>query len=153
MKISRFLFRVSLAWVVANLVLAGSTEAATLTVTTTADSISGSLRQRIFSAAAGDTILFQIPTSDPGYDPSSGYFTILLAGESPGTKTLFIGKDLTIDGSGQKILIRRSTAAGTPLFRVFDITAGTVVISTLWVSNGNTFSGMFNMGGGAGIRN
>ena len=40
--------------------------AATRTVTNTADSGTGSLRDAIAASASGDTINFNIPTTDPG---------------------------------------------------------------------------------------
>ncbi len=43
---------------------------AVLTVINTSDTASGSLRQAIFEAGDGDSIVFDIPTSDPGCDRS-----------------------------------------------------------------------------------
>ena len=64
----------------------GSAEAATLTVTTTADGGAGSLRAAIASSSDGDTIQF---------DPALNGQTInLTSGELP------INKNLTIDGPG-----------------------------------------------------
>lgn len=54
--------------------------AATLSVTNTADSGPGSLRQAIQSSAAGGSVVFEIPMSDPGYDPAKGAWTIRLDG-------------------------------------------------------------------------
>ena len=106
--------------------------AATLTVTTGADSGAGSLRQVIAAAAAGDTITF-----------APGVTTVTLtSGE------LAINKNLTIQGSGVGgVRVERSTAVGTPDFRIFHITAGTVAISGLTIANGRTP----NSGGGVGI--
>ncbi len=53
--------------------------AATLTVVNTLDAGPGSLRQAIADANATqdlDTIRFHIPTSDLGYDPATGVWTI-----------------------------------------------------------------------------
>src|SRR5262245_47526493 len=90
------------------------------TVTTTADSGPGSLRNAIATAAAGDTIDFAV----------TGTIT-LTNGE------LLIGKDLTISGPGAgNLTIRRSTTAGTPDFRIFHLQSGIGTISGLTVSNG-----------------
>jgi len=86
------------------------------TVTNTNDSGAGSLRQAIADAAAGDTISLA-----PG--------TITLT-----TGELVINKDLTISGPGSgKLTIQRSTAGGTPEFRIFNVTSstGTITISGL----------------------
>jgi hypothetical protein len=50
---------------------------------------------------------------------------------------LSIDKDLTISGPGAgNLLIQRSTAGGTPDFRIFNVVWGDVTISGLTVSNG-----------------
>ncbi len=54
-------------------------QAVTLTVTTTADSGPGSLRQALTDAntnPAADTIIFNIPQTDVGYNPETGVWTI-----------------------------------------------------------------------------
>jgi hypothetical protein len=116
---------------------------ATLVVRNTNDAGTESLRQRILEAnpAGGDTIVFQIPTTAPGYNPTTGVFTIgLTSGE------LLIDKNLTIDGSAQKISIRR---IGGTVFRIFRIAAGAVVtLNDLAISNGRQSSaaGIHNLG-------
>ncbi|MBI1762506.1 MAG: CSLREA domain-containing protein, partial [Acidobacteria bacterium] len=93
---------------------------ATLTVTSGADSGSTTLRGRIASAVAGDTIVF------------SGVTTVTLtSGE------LLIDKDLTINGGTNGVTITRSS--GT--FRIFNISTGTVSMSKLTITNGNNGSG------------
>jgi hypothetical protein len=75
-------------------------------VSNTQDSGAGSLRGTVAAAAAGDTIVFNIPTSDPGYNVSTGVFTIYLtSGE------IVIDKDLTITGpfSGEYYRQRQSS--------------------------------------------
>lgn len=111
--------------------------AATVTVTNTNENLSGSLRQAIQDANPGDTIVFQIPTTDSKFNPISGMFTITLTSASAAdTASAFvISKDLIIDG-GSKVVIARSTASGTPYFRLFSITSGTVTLRNLTVSNG-----------------
>jgi len=54
-------------------------QAASLSVTNTADTGSGSLRQAIIDAttnAAANIVTITIPTDDPGYDPVTNRFTI-----------------------------------------------------------------------------
>lgn len=107
--------------------------AATLTVTNTNDSGAGSLRQAIIDAASGDTINFSLPASST---------ITLTSGE------LLINKNLTISGPGANLLpVQRSTAGGTPDFRIFNIAFGNfnVTISGLTISNGKA-SG--DIGGG-----
>src|ERR1700675_2839393 len=91
-----------------------SVHAATLTVTTTADSGAGSLRAAIASAAAGDTIQFSAALH--------GQTITLTSAE------LVIDKDLTLDGPGAtQLTVKRSTAGTTPIFRIFEITPGHIV--------------------------
>jgi len=130
-------------------------EAATITVTTTADSGPGSLRQAIADAAWGDTITFALP------NPS----TITLNYE------LVIAKHLTIQGPGAAALtISGPTAVSAPT-RLFFINPGgssatsgppvltlEVTIANLTLANGyargvsgNAQPGSWvNMGGGGG---
>jgi hypothetical protein len=78
----------------------------TWTVTTTLDNGSntsptpGSLRQAILHAdnlgAAGDKIVFAIPTNDPGYNNTTGAFTI-----QPPTSLPAVSTPVTIDGYTQ----------------------------------------------------
>ncbi|MGH9966445.1 MAG: hypothetical protein ACREBG_01230 [Pyrinomonadaceae bacterium] len=83
--------------------------AATLTVTSTADSGPGTLRQAILDAVSGDTITFSLPANS----------TITLT-----SGQLLINKNLTINGPGANLLtVQRSTASGTPAFRIFAIDA------------------------------
>ena len=103
--------------------LAAPAQAAT--VTTTADSGPGSLRDAIATAAVGETIDFTV----------LGTIT-LTSGE------LQIGKDLTILGPGaDNLTIQRSTANGTPDFRIFNLQSGIGTISGLTVKNGRAAVG------------
>ncbi|MBI4752726.1 MAG: hypothetical protein HY774_29910, partial [Acidobacteria bacterium] len=95
---------------------------ATLTVTSGADSGAGTLRDQIVAATAGDTIVF------------SGVSTVTLT-----TAELLINKDLTIDG-GAGVTVTRSTAGGTPNFRIFNISSG-VMMNNLSITNGNVSGG------------
>jgi len=92
-----------------------SAAAATITVSNTADSGPGSLRQAIADADPGDTIDFSI----------TGTITLT-------TGQLDIAKDLTIAGPGEDQL----TISGNNTSRVFYITSGTVAISDLAIGDG-----------------
>jgi hypothetical protein len=104
-----------------------SARGAILIVGNTQDSGAGSLRDTIAAGASGDTIGFNIPTSDPGYDPFTGIFTITLtSGE------IVIQSDLTIaNTSGAKIAI-----SGNQVSRILHVMQGTVSISDLSFVNG-----------------
>jgi hypothetical protein len=116
---------------------AQSVHAATLTVTSTADSGAGSLRQALADAIDGDTIEFA---------PALNAQTITLT-----SAELVIDKNITITAPGpDRVGVRRSTANFTPQFRIFHVLPGHVVlIAGLNVSNGS-LSGA-DVGGG--IRN
>lgn len=102
--------------------------AATITVTTTADSGAGSLRQGIADAASGDTIDFRGSVTGG---------IILTTGE------LVIDKSLTIQGPGAASL----AVDGNGMSRVFRITGGnTVEMSRLTIRNGS-LSGSSSGGG------
>ena len=93
-------------------------------VTTLADSGMGSLRNGIGLAADGDTIAF---------DPSlNGNAIDLTTGE------LLVQHDISIVGPGSdQLTVERSSADGTPAFRIFEIAARhSVSISGLTISNG-----------------
>jgi hypothetical protein len=133
------------------ILLAGaSLEAADIVVASTADTGFQSLRQGITAARPGDTIVFNIPTTQPGYDPKTGVFTIgLTSGQ------IQIAEDLNIAGpTDAKIVI-----SGSNLSRVFDIVAGTVNISNVTVTKGTVVGArgvLPNPGGsaqGGGLQN
>lgn len=122
--------------------LGGSTAAGIITVgcgstivLNSNDSGAGSLRSIINSACPGGTITF---------DPSLNGQTITLT-----SAELLLNKNLTIQGPGANLLtIKRSTAGGTPLFRIFNSQAGqTSTLSGLTINNGN------KVGDGGGISN
>jgi LPXTG-site transpeptidase (sortase) family protein len=92
--------------------------AATLTVTSTTNSGTGSLRSIIASASAGDTINFSVAAGS----------TITLDSE------IVINKKLTITGPGSGSL----TISGGGTNRIFNITGGTVRISGMTLSNGTS---------------
>ena len=89
----------------------------TLLVTDTTDSSgdTGSLRYAIAHALGGDTIHFNIPTTDPGYSASTGSWTISSA------SVLSVNTSIVIDGTSQPgftpgghpvIVLSRPTSAG-----------------------------------------
>lgn len=124
------------------LAASGISLAGTQTVTTTADSGAGSLRQAIANAAtSGDTIQFQFQSTPVTISLTSG--------------DLQISKNLTITGLGAANLII-DASSNTSQSRVFTIVSGsTVSISGLTVQNGRggrVGSGSIN-GEGGGIYN
>ena len=82
-----------------------------------------------------DGIDFAIPTSDPGFDPGTGSWTINLTKVLPD-----ISADVGITGPGALLLIvRRNTGGSYRIFKV--ITAGVVTISGMTISNGDSDGG------------
>lgn len=102
-------------------------QAVTLTVTTLSDGVgvTGSLRERIEIANAGDTIVFQAGLSGP----------ISLITQ------IVINKNLTISGPGADVI----RVSGLNNSRVFSIGAGNVTISGLRITQG------FASGAGGGV--
>ena len=123
------------------LATSGFSFAGTQTVTTTADSGAGSLRQAIANAISGDTIQFQFQSTPVTISLTSG--------------DLQISKNLTITGLGATSLII-DASSNTSQSRVFTIVSGaTVSISGLTAQNGRggrVGSGSIN-GEGGGIYN
>jgi hypothetical protein len=131
----------------------------TLSVTNTSDSGPGSLRQYVNdnnTLGGGNTIDFNIPTSDPGYNPLEGVFTIEVFSE------LLISQNVTVNGPGaDKLAVsgdNYSTAVDT---RVFEIAAAgfetassiNVSLSGLTIENGygttsGSVYGLYGWGGG-----
>jgi CSLREA domain-containing protein len=146
MKKSRCRYRISFAGFILALLLAASVEAATLTVNSTADDGTGTctaskctLRDAILNAGNFDTITFSLPANSA---------INLTNGELP------INSGLTINGPGANLLtVQRSTASGTPQFRIFNIASNaSATISGLTISNGSAAAvgssggGIFNRG-------
>src|SRR5258705_1037201 len=100
------LFLIALLW--ASLLGVSTANAATITVTTTADNGTGSLRQALADATDGDTIQF---------DPALNGQTINLT-----TGELVIDKNIIISGPGPSLLaVSRSR---TSEFRIFHALSG-----------------------------
>ncbi len=122
-------------------VLEDRTVLSPLMVTSGADSGPGSLRDTIAAASSGATIEF-----------AKGIHSITLtSGE------LDITKSLDIEGLGEnQLTIKRSSAKGTPSFRIFDIsgTGVDVTITGVKIANGladGTLDPALNPGLGGGI--
>jgi hypothetical protein len=132
MKIQIRLPRLFVATLLLLAAATNSIQAADVPVTNTNDNGDGSLRQAIALANSGDRITFSLPANSA---------ITLTSGE------LLINKNLTIAGPGaNQLSVQRSTAAGTPNFRIFDIGGnGQVAISGLTISGGNVVGGI---GGG-----
>ena len=99
------------------------------------DDGAGSLRFVIAHVCPGSTITFA---------PNVTGAINLTSGE------LLINKSVTINGPGANVLaIQRSSAGGTPAFRIFNVSPATVIasLSGLTIANGNT------TGNGGGIAN
>lgn len=128
------------ALIVALVTFTSVLRAATLPVYNTNDAFAGSLRQAIQDAAPGDTIVFQIPVNDPGYDYHSNTWTITLTSDS-----LYLRENLTVDGGGSKIIVRRSPGGSN--FRIFTcINPATVTLANLTIRDG--VRGFNDSGGG-----
>ena len=100
---------------------------------------------RVANLVAGeDTITFNIPMTESGCDTATGRCTITLTQALPD-----ITEGVAIEGPGaDKLTVRRSSAGGTPNFRVFNVTTGgTVTFSSLTISGGQV------VGNGGGIQN
>lgn len=121
-----------------------SLQAATLTVTTTADAGVGSLRQAIIDAAinaAANNVTFNIPTTDPGYNAVNNRFTINLLSSLPNLPSA----PITIDNTQPQGV----TVRGNNTFRIFTLVNSAVVtINNLTISNGfsSGLGGGFLMG-------
>ena len=83
----------------AMLFAASAVSAASITVTSAADSGPGSLRDALANALDGDEVTFAIPVEDAGYDAASGIWTITLTGGE-----IVFEKSLAIKGGGAIIL-------------------------------------------------
>lgn len=111
-------------------------------VTHTGDEGAGSLTDAIGAAQlAGEpsTIIFQLPTTDPGFDAMRGVWTFALAEPLP----LLAAGDLTIDGTSQTAFASDTNPLGPEIEL---LAAGTVEYALGIVSSRNTIAG-FAIGG------
>jgi CSLREA domain-containing protein len=112
----------------------GAYELQSFFVTNTNDSGAGSLRQAIIDANA-------YADFNPIFFQSGLTGNVMLLSTLPDLTT-----SMSINGPGPNVFtVQRSTASGTPTFRILTIQSGTVSISGLTISGGN-FGG-----GGAGL--
>jgi predicted outer membrane repeat protein len=117
----------------------------TFTVRNTNDSGPGSLRQYVQdnNLLGGDnTISFAIPTTDPGFNPATGQFTITLTGGE-----IDITQNVTLSGPGAGVLAVSGNATG----RIFG-TKATVNINGLNLTDGQSVGasgGAINQTGGS----
>jgi predicted outer membrane repeat protein len=111
-----------------------SVQAATLTVSTTADGGNGSLRQAIIDAtsnAAANIVNFNIPLTDPGYNSTTNRFTITLVNPLPDLPLA----PLTIDNATGRGL----TVKGNNSFRIFTLVNSAVVhLTNMTISQGSS---------------
>jgi predicted outer membrane repeat protein len=128
----------------------------TLFVTNTSDTGyagDGSLCGEVAAAQSGDTIQFAIPTTDPGYNPTTGAFTITLSVAGAPGGEIQIAKNLTIQGPGADRLTISGGGYSGSLYgsRVFEIdgAATTVSLSGLSLVGGiGTFANFYEPPGG-----
>jgi CSLREA domain-containing protein len=121
----------------------GAYEVQSIIVTNTADSGAGSLRQAITDANVNPgSVVINFQAGLTG--------TITLLSALPDLST-----SMDINGLGAtQLTIQRSTAGGTPTFRIFRINSGQVVnISGLTLSNGSAPAGAFPGNSGGAILN
>ena len=115
--------------------ISGDATCSNITVTSNGDSGAGTLRQAIADVCPGGTISFANGLSSP---------ITLTSG------ALVINKSLTIMGPVDSMLgIQRSTAGGTPDFRLFTVNGGqSLTLANLTLANGKAADGgaIFNSG-------
>ena len=110
--------------------------AAVLTVTNTADSGAGSLRDTVAAAAPGDVITFSLSGCPCTLQLTSG--------------RIYINKDLYIVGPGAgQLTISGGNGVVTPgVFRTFFVAGGTLLLKNLRIANGLARGGRGGDGGG-----
>ena len=96
------------------------------------------------------TITFNIPTTEPGYDPQTGSYTINV-GSSTGSPLPELSTNVNITGPGaDKLTVQRDPSVSA--LRIFNITTATTVnISGIRIKDGSV--GVSMIASGAGIQN
>ncbi len=127
--------------------IAAGVQAATLTVTNTADGGNGSLRQAIIDAtsnAAANTVTFSIPTTDPGFNAVTNRFTITLTSALPSIPLAPFSLSNT---QPQAVTVR-----GNNTFRIFTfVNSAVVIFENFTISNGSSNAPDLTNGYGGGI--
>ena len=120
---------------------ARATATNTHTVINTNDSGQGSLRQAITDAnrrVGPDTVIFNIPDTDPGYDPENGVWIIRPVSEYP----VIDRGDLIIDGNTQREFIGQDTNPSGPEIFLDGANAGVNAIGLRISSSDNEIIGL-----------
>lgn len=122
----------------------------TFIVTNTNDSGTGSLRQAIINAnntlngEKSDLIIFQIPTTDSGYNTATGTWEVVLSSQLPE-----ITDPITIDGlSGGQFPLIETNGSNVTSGNGITITAGSSTIAGLIINNFRSGSGISLEGAG-----
>src|SRR5438552_3778544 len=101
------------------------------------------------TSGTDDTITFNIPTTDPGYNPAPGQWTINLTRALPD-----LSSNIDIEGLGaDKLIVRRDTGGN---YRIFNVTTmGTLSLSGLTITNGKSAdgAGISNLTGTVNVTN
>jgi len=122
-------------------------ESAIWKVTTTASGGSGSLRAAISQAnitVGADTIEFDIPYTDSGYNPGTGTYTIRPITNLPAITDAVVIDGTTQSGFAGKPIIELTGTGITPPSRGLDITCGSTIVRGLVI---NGFKEEANAGG------
>ena len=140
-QITRRTLFVSVLTLCTILLLSSGAQAATYTVTTTADNGAGSLRAAVTTAnstAADDTINFSIPSNSPNCTASGICTIILTSGELTANSTATAGSLVITNTTGaSKLLI-----SGNNMSRVFSVSAdGILTLDGVTITNGNVENG------------
>jgi len=138
---SRFLLALTTACTVATTCFLAPvvSRADVMVVTNTQDSGEGSLRQAITDAearAGSDTIVFNIPSSDPGYNAVLGVWTIQLDDELPD----FLYGGTFIDGASQAAFVGADTNPAGPEIEIDGLNTGLIAVGFRLSSSDNTLA-------------
>jgi hypothetical protein len=135
--------RMNALWaILALLSLLAPANAATFTVTTTRDYDPGSFRWAVEQAneiSGPDTILFAIPTTDPGYDPELGVWTIVSDTRQSPDFYHIVDDGLFVDGESQRRFIGGDP---NPLGPEIEIECRTITFCFIINSSDNVIRGL-----------
>jgi hypothetical protein len=113
----------------------------TVTDTTDSPGDTGSLRYALSNAQDGDTVDFNIPMTDPGYNATTDSWTI-----SPATALPSVSASISIDGSSQPGYVTGSAPVivldANSAFGVLQVNGGvTASLTALTITGGSTTDG------------